>query len=125
VLLFSPTYSTHIRQVTIASEKPVMVPTIEEKGFALDFDLTDESNSLDIAKYIIESDINSLVIIHSENPDGVKAIKDILTNAIIIPISHLKVSNKLFNTLKLYLSQLAKNNLSQIKYIMQHYSSKL
>jgi len=38
VLLFSPTYSTHIRQVTIASGRPVLVPTIEEKGFSLDFD---------------------------------------------------------------------------------------
>jgi len=38
VLLFSPTYSTHIRQVTIASGRPVLVPTIEEKGFVLDFD---------------------------------------------------------------------------------------
>ena len=38
VLLFSPTYSTHIRQVVIASGKPVLIPTIEEEGFALDFD---------------------------------------------------------------------------------------
>lgn len=38
VLLFTPTYSTHIRQVVIASGKPVLVPTIEEDGFALDFD---------------------------------------------------------------------------------------
>ena len=37
VLLFTPTYSTHIRQVVIASGKPVLVPTIEEDGFALDF----------------------------------------------------------------------------------------
>ncbi|MEA1979932.1 MAG: pyridoxal phosphate-dependent aminotransferase [candidate division Zixibacteria bacterium] len=38
VLLFSPTYSTHIRQVMIASGKPVLVPTIEEEGFTLDFE---------------------------------------------------------------------------------------
>lgn len=38
VLLFTPTYSTHIRQVVIASGKPVLIPTIEEEGFALDFD---------------------------------------------------------------------------------------
>lgn len=36
VILPSPTYSTHIRQVVIASGKPVFVPTIEEKGFTLD-----------------------------------------------------------------------------------------
>jgi aminotransferase len=38
VLLFSPTYSTHIRQVVIASGRPVLVPTVEEEGFSLDFD---------------------------------------------------------------------------------------
>ena len=38
VILPSPTYSTHIRQVVIASGKPVLVPTIEEEGFVLDID---------------------------------------------------------------------------------------
>ena len=36
VILPTPTYSTHIRQVVIASGKPVLVPCIEERGFALD-----------------------------------------------------------------------------------------
>ena len=36
VILPSPTYSTHVRQVVIASGKPVFVPTIEEEGFVLD-----------------------------------------------------------------------------------------
>jgi aminotransferase len=38
VVLPSPTYSTHIRQVLIASGKPVFAPTIEEQGYALDVD---------------------------------------------------------------------------------------
>ena len=38
VILPTPTYSTHIRQVVIASAKPVLVPTIEEDGFALDIE---------------------------------------------------------------------------------------
>lgn len=38
VILPSPTYSTHIRQVVIASGKPVLVPTLEDKGFALDIE---------------------------------------------------------------------------------------
>jgi len=38
VLLPSPTYSTHIRQVVIASGKPVLVPTIEDEGFGLDIE---------------------------------------------------------------------------------------
>jgi aminotransferase len=36
VILPSPTYSTHIHQVILASGKPVLVPAIEENGFALD-----------------------------------------------------------------------------------------
>jgi len=36
VILPTPTYSTHIRQVQIASGKPVLVPLIEEKGFRPD-----------------------------------------------------------------------------------------
>jgi aminotransferase len=38
VILPSPTYSTHIRQVIIGSGKPVLVPTIENEGFILDID---------------------------------------------------------------------------------------
>lgn len=38
VILPSPTYSTHIQQVVIASRKPVLVPTIEEEGFIWDID---------------------------------------------------------------------------------------
>jgi len=38
VLIPSPTYSAHIRQVIMASAKPVLVPTLEERGFALDLD---------------------------------------------------------------------------------------
>lgn len=38
VILPSPTYSTHIRIVNIASGKPVLVPTNEDDGFALDIE---------------------------------------------------------------------------------------
>jgi aminotransferase len=36
VILPTPTYSTHIRQVQMASGNPVLVPLIEEEGFRLD-----------------------------------------------------------------------------------------
>jgi aminotransferase len=38
VILPSPTYSTHIRQVLIASGKPVLIPLIEEEEFIWDID---------------------------------------------------------------------------------------
>jgi len=38
VILPTPTYSTHIQQVVLASGNPVLVPLIEEEGFVLDID---------------------------------------------------------------------------------------
>lgn len=38
-----PTYSTHIRQVQLASGNPVFVPTIENDGFSLDFDAMEQA----------------------------------------------------------------------------------
>jgi len=38
VIVPSPTYSTHVLQIRLASGVPVYVPTLEEDGFALDFD---------------------------------------------------------------------------------------
>ena len=38
VILPTPTYSTHIRQVQMASAKAVMIPLIEEEGFAWDLE---------------------------------------------------------------------------------------
>ena len=38
VILPTPTYSTHIRQVILASGKPVLVPLKEQEGFALDIE---------------------------------------------------------------------------------------
>ena len=38
VILPSPTYSTHVNQVVLASGKAVFVPTIEEEGFVLDLE---------------------------------------------------------------------------------------
>jgi aminotransferase len=43
VILPTPTYSTHIRQVVLASGEPVLVPTIEEKGFILDLDAIEKA----------------------------------------------------------------------------------
>ncbi len=38
VIFPSPTYSTHIQEVLLASGRPVIVPTIEEEGFIWDMD---------------------------------------------------------------------------------------
>ena len=43
VILPSPTYSTHIRQVILGGGTPILVPTIEDEGFLLDIDAINNS----------------------------------------------------------------------------------
>jgi aminotransferase len=43
VILPTPTYSTHIQQVILASGKPVLVPLIEDRGFSLDINAVKEA----------------------------------------------------------------------------------
>ena len=43
VILPTPTYSTHIRQVIMGSGKPVLVPLIEEENFRLDIDAIEKA----------------------------------------------------------------------------------
>lgn len=61
VILPSPTYSTHIRQVVIASGKPVLVPTIEEDGFILD---------LEAIKKAITPKTKAIIYCSPSNPTG-------------------------------------------------------
>jgi aminotransferase len=61
VIFPSPTYSTHINQVILASGKPVFVPTIEEKGFILD---------LDGMKKAISSKTKAIMFCSPNNPTG-------------------------------------------------------
>jgi aminotransferase len=84
VIIPIPGYSTHIRQVIMASGKPVCVPTVEEKGFSLDIERINDAVT-DKTKAILFSDPN--------NPTGsvyskkeIEAIADIAykNNLIVI-----------------------------------------
>lgn len=69
VILPSPTYSTHIRQVIIASGKPVFVPTIEEKGFIWD---------MSQLKDVITSRTKAIVYCSPNNPTGTVFSEELL-----------------------------------------------
>jgi aminotransferase len=43
VILPTPTYSTHIQQVVLASGKPVLVPLIEQAGYSLNLDAIEDA----------------------------------------------------------------------------------
>jgi len=61
VILPTPTYSTHIRQVRIASGKPVLIPLLEEENFALD---------VEAIKKAITSRTKAILYCSPSNPTG-------------------------------------------------------
>ena len=61
VILPTPTYSTHIRQVELASGKPVLVPLIEKENFALD---------VEAIKKAITSKTKAIMYCTPNNPTG-------------------------------------------------------
>jgi aminotransferase len=61
VILPTPTYSTHIQQVVLASGKPVLVPLIEENGFALD---------IGAIKNVITPRTKAIIYCNPSNPTG-------------------------------------------------------
>ena len=79
VILPSPTYSTHIRQVVIASGKPVLVPTIEEERFIWD---------LDAVKRAITPKTRAIVYCSPSNPTGTVFSEKQLTELAEIALEH-------------------------------------
>jgi len=61
VILPTPTYSTHIQQVVLASGKPVLVPLIEEDGFSLD---------IKAIKKAVTSKTRAIIYCNPSNPTG-------------------------------------------------------
>jgi aminotransferase len=61
VILPTPTYSTHIQQVVLASGKPVLIPLVEEKGFALDIQAIEK---------VITPKTKAIMYCNPNNPTG-------------------------------------------------------
>ena len=61
VILPTPTYSTHITQVKLASGKPILVPLIEEDDFALD---------INAIKNVITNKTKAILFCTPNNPTG-------------------------------------------------------
>ncbi len=66
VLIPVPGYSTHIRQVVLASGNPVLVPTVEEDGFKLDFDRLEDSITSKTKAILYSSPNNPTGAVYSE-----------------------------------------------------------
>lgn len=79
VILPSPTYSTHIQQVILASGNPVLVPTVEEEGFVLD---------TEAIKKAITPKTRAIMYCSPSNPTGTVFPEDQLRQLAEIALDH-------------------------------------
>lgn len=66
VLIPVPGYSTHIRQVALASGKPVLVPAIEDEGFRLDLNRVEDAITSKTKAILFSSPNNPTGAVYSE-----------------------------------------------------------
>lgn len=67
IIIPVPGYSTHIRQVELASGKPILVPTIEEHGFKLDLEKIQDVITSKTKAIVFSSPNNPTGAVYSEN----------------------------------------------------------
>ena len=79
VILPSPTYSTHVNQVVLASGKPVFVPTIEEQGFILD---------IEAIKKAVTAKTKAIMYCSPSNPTGAVFSEEQLRQIAEIALEH-------------------------------------
>ncbi len=79
VILPTPTYSTHIRQVELASGKPVLVPLLEEKDFALDLSAIEKA---------ITNKTKAIMYCSPSNPTGTVFAEEELRQLAEIALKH-------------------------------------
>ncbi|MEA3420867.1 MAG: pyridoxal phosphate-dependent aminotransferase [Acidobacteriota bacterium] len=84
VIIPIPGYSTHIRQVVLASGKPVLVPTIEEDGFSLDVEKIRESITSRTKAILFSSPNNPTGSVYSEEDLKALAVIALENNILII-----------------------------------------
>ncbi len=84
VIIPVPGYSTHIRQVELASGKPVLIPMIEDQGFKLDLDQLQDAVTTKTKAIVFSSPNNPTGAVYSE--EELRSIADIAerNNLIII-----------------------------------------
>ena len=80
----------------------------------LDYDLENGSNSENVASFIGNNDMNSIVIVHSEHPEGVETLLKILPSAFPIPFSEFSSKNSFSSHLKSLTCQSAMNSIDSI-----------
>jgi len=85
----------------------------------LDYDLENGSNSENVASFISNNDIKSIVIIHSEHPEGVETLLNILPSAFPIPFSVFNSKNSFSNQWKPLICQSGMNSIDLISKLLK------
>jgi len=85
----------------------------------LDYDLENGSNSEDVASFIGDNDMKSIVIIHSEHPEGVEKLLKILPSAFPIPYSVFSSKNSFSSQLKPLICQSGMNSIDSISKLLK------
>ena len=68
----------------------------------------------EVARFLVETQKNEAVIVHSDNPNGVAAIKAVLPNALAVPISTLQSNDRDVARLKALLTKPDLKDTSQV-----------
>jgi len=89
----------------------------------LDYDLENGSNSKNVASFIGNNDIKSIVIIHSEHPEGVETLLKILPSAFPIPFSEFSSKNSFSNHWKSLVCQPGISSVDQILELLKNYNT--
>ena len=85
----------------------------------LDYDLENGSNSENVASFITNNDIKSIIIIHSEHPEGVETLLNILPSAFPIPFSVFNSKNSFSNQFKSLTCQSGMNSIDLISRLLK------
>jgi len=89
----------------------------------LDYDLDCESTSEIVAHELKKRSLNCIIIIHSENPDGVTKLQELLPKSFTIPISHFAGKNPFSSKLKSILASQEKESFSRVKKTLEENSN--
>jgi len=101
-----------LQNIVIADNVCDAIGHLQKKEFDLihlDYDLLDNTNSLEAARQIRDKGRLQMVVIHSENPRGCKEIREIQPHAFTIPIDLFITGNPFSSRIKSILAGYSKD----------------
>ena len=118
--LLGAVYSQHtVRSAVTAGQAIALIETHPFDIIHLDYDLDEGSNGQEISRFLSERESDPLVIVHSDNPEGVGAILKDLPSAIPAPIGTFRTGSPLRSRLMSLLADPFFDNTDRLKELLQ------